>query len=150
MENPYVLPLSLLVFLPTIGAFILLFFRRDNDQGIKFFTLIVTMAVFLLTVYMALPAPEGVHNAQFSLGVAKMQNVFQFDWIPSFNIQYYMGIDGISFPLLLLTSFISMLSMAAAWPINKHVKAFCVLFLLLETGMLGVFMALDFFLFYVF
>ncbi len=79
-----------------------------------------------------------------------MQNVFQFDWIPSFDIQYFMGIDGISFPLLLLTSFISMLSMGASWPINKHVKAYCVLFLLLETGMLGVFMALDFFLFYVF
>ena len=60
MENPYVLPLSLLVFLPTIGAFFLLFFGRDNHQGIKYFTLIVTIAVFLLNVYMALPAPEGV------------------------------------------------------------------------------------------
>jgi NADH-quinone oxidoreductase subunit M len=115
--------------------------------------LIVTIAVFLLNVYMALPAPEGVHNAQFSLAadaVAQMQKVFRYDWIPSFDIQYYMGIDGISFPLLLLTSFISMLAMAASWPITKHVKAYCVLFLLLETGMLGVFLALDFFLFYVF
>ena len=68
----------------------------------------------------------------------------------SFNIYYFMGIDGISFPLVLLTSFVSMLSMAASWPITKHVKAYCILFLLLETGMLGVFLALDFFLFYVF
>ncbi|NIL97852.1 MAG: NADH-quinone oxidoreductase subunit M [Planctomycetales bacterium] len=151
--NPYVIPLSLLVFLPTLGAFVLLFFGRDNQQGIKYFALVVTIATFLLSAYMALPAPEGVNNAQFSLAadaVAEMQKVFRYDWIPSFNIQYYMGIDGISFPLLLLTSFISMLAMAASWPITKHVKAYCILFLLLETGMLGVFMALDFFLFYVF
>ena len=71
-------------------------------------------------------------------------------WIPSFNIYYFMGIDGISFPLVMLTSFVSMLAMGASWPIDKHVKAYCILFLLLETGMLGVFLALDFFLFYVF
>ena len=61
-----------------------------------------------------------------------------------------MGLDGISFPLLVLTAFVGMLAMGASWPITKHVKAYCVLFLLLETGMLGVFLALDFFLFYVF
>ena len=61
-----------------------------------------------------------------------------------------MGIDGISFPLVVLTAFLSMLAMGASWPIKKHVKAYCMLFLLLETGMLGVFLALDFFLFYVF
>jgi NADH-quinone oxidoreductase subunit M len=61
-----------------------------------------------------------------------------------------MGVDGISFPLVALTTFISMLAMAASWPIKKHVKAYCVLFLLLVTGMIGVFCALDFFLFYVF
>src|SRR6201999_1776089 len=55
-----------------------------------------------------------------------------------------------SFPLVLLTSFSSLLAMGASWPIQKHVKAYCILFLLLETGMLGVFLALDFFLFYVF
>ena len=80
----------------------------------------------------------------------EMQNLFAFDWIPSFGIQYLMGIDGISFPLVVLTAFVSVLAMGASWPIKKHVKAYCVLFLLLETGMIGVFCALDFFLFYVF
>ena len=61
-----------------------------------------------------------------------------------------MGTDGISFPLVVLTTFLSMLAMGASWPIKKHEKAYCVLFLLLETGMIGVFLALDFFLFYVF
>ena len=73
-----------------------------------------------------------------------------YAWIPSFNIHYMLGIDGISFPLVMLTTFLCVLAMGASWNINKHVKAYCILFLLLETGMLGVFMALDFFLFYVF
>ena len=79
-----------------------------------------------------------------------MQQVFRLPWIPAYNIYYAMGIDGISFPLVLLTSFLCMLAMGASWNIAKHVKGYCILFLLLETGMLGVFMALDFFLFYVF
>jgi NADH-quinone oxidoreductase subunit M len=84
------------------------------------------------------------------VGVSDMQKTFSLPWIESFNIYYFMGTDGISFPLIVLTAFVSMLSMAASWPINKYVRAYCILFLLLETGMLGVFLALDFFLFYVF
>ena len=61
-----------------------------------------------------------------------------------------LGVDGISFPLVLLTSFLSVLAMWASWPITKHVKAYCILFLLLETGMLGVFMAMDLLIFFVF
>ncbi len=76
--------------------------------------------------------------------------MFSVPWIKSFNIFYLMGTDGISFPLVILTSFICMLAMGASWNIDKHVKAYCILFLLLETGMIGVFLALDFFLFYVF
>jgi NADH-quinone oxidoreductase subunit M len=71
-------------------------------------------------------------------------------WIPSFDIDYLLGVDGISFPLIMLTAIVSLLAMGASWSIEKHVKAYCILFLLLLTGMLGVFMALDFFLFYVF
>ena len=72
------------------------------------------------------------------------------DWIPRFNIHYFLGFDGISLPLVILTSFLSVLAMWASWPITKNVRAYCILFLLLETGMLGVFLSLDFFLFYVF
>src|SRR4029079_10277005 len=81
---------------------------------------------------------------------ADMQNQFAYNWIPSFKIQYLMGTDGISFPLIVLTACLSVLAMGASWPIKKYERAYCVLFLLLETGMLGVFCALDFFLFYVF
>ena len=79
-----------------------------------------------------------------------MQGVVKRPWIPAFNIEYLLGVDGISMPLVVLTTFLSVLACAASWPITKHVKAYHVLFLLLETGMLGVFVSLDFFLFYVF
>ena len=71
-------------------------------------------------------------------------------WISNFNIDYYLGIDGISMPLILLTTVLFVLSMIASWNIEKYVKGYCVLFLLLETGVIGSFMALDFFLFYIF
>ncbi len=112
------------------------------------FSLLITAAVFLITVLMIFP---GVGDRWvFKAETAGLQKAFSIPWIPSFDIYYFMGLDGISFPLLILTSFVTMVSMAASWPIDKHVKAYCILFLLLETGMLGVFMALDFFLFYVF
>jgi NADH-quinone oxidoreductase subunit M len=146
MES-YVTLLSLIVFLPTAGALALCFFPREKTDAMKMFTFVMTAAVFGLTVIMAIPTAGAW---QFDTAISQMQKVFSIDWIPSFNIRYYMGVDGISFPLVLLTSFVTMLSMAASWTINKHVRAYCMLFLLLETGMLGVFLALDFFLFYVF
>jgi NADH-quinone oxidoreductase subunit M len=76
--------------------------------------------------------------------------VVKLPWIKAFGIEYLLGIDGISLPLVVLTTFLSLLAAAASWPITKHVKAYHVLFLLLVTGMLGVFVSLDFFLFYVF
>ncbi len=74
----------------------------------------------------------------------------RYPWIPKFNIDYYLGVDGISMPLILLTTLLSFLSMIASWKIEKHVRGYCILFLILETGMLGTFLALDFFLFYIF
>lgn len=71
-------------------------------------------------------------------------------WIDRFNIEYFLGIDGISLPLVILTTLLSFLAMIASWGIDKHVKGYCMLFLLLETGMIGCFLALDFFLFYIF
>ena len=138
--------LSLLVFLPAFAALVLALFPKVSDDALKLITLAVTIMVFLLTLGLL---RQGV-GVDFRPGVAEMQNLFRVDWIPSFGIHYFMGLDGISFPLVALTAFICVLAMAASWSINKHVKAYCILFLLLETGMLGVFLALDFFLFYVF
>lgn len=147
MDNASAVVLSLIVFLPVIGAVVLALpiFSRENPEVVKWVTLLFSVATFLLVVALML----GVGGVKFSPGVADMQNLFSIDWIPSFHIQYLMGLDGINFPLVLLTAFLSLLAIGASWSIDRHVKAYCMLFLVLQTAMIGVFMALDFFLFYV-
>lgn len=86
----------------------------------------------------------------FDSSEAGMQFVEQYDWIKTFNIQYFMGIDGLSVPLVLLTALLSFIGVFASWNINKASKGYFALFLLLDTGMMGVFVSLDFFLFYIF
>src|SRR5439155_10068769 len=76
--------------------------------------------------------------------------VARYPWVERFGIEYFLGVDGISMPLILLTTLLSFLAMIASWNIEKHVRGYCALFLLLETGMIGTFFALDFFLFYIF
>src|SRR5262249_13365423 len=71
-------------------------------------------------------------------------------WIRQFNIEYFLGVDGISLPLILLTTALCFLAVLASWGIDRYVKGYLMLFLLLETGMVGCFLALDFFLFYIF
>lgn len=137
--------LSLMVFLPALGALALAFFPRGKEEAIRYTTLGITIFTFMLSLGLFFNA----RGVEFKTGVADMQDLFSAPWIPTFGIQYLMGLDGISFPLVVLTTFLSVLAFAASWSITKHVKAFCMLFLLLETGMIGVFMALDFFLFYV-
>jgi NADH-quinone oxidoreductase subunit M len=139
--------LSLLVFLPALGSLAVMFIPKSNPEAMRIVTLIVTGLTFLLSILLFLGPSSGV---QFDIDQANMQSSFFKQWIPSFNIYYTMGIDGISLPLVMLTTLISFLAMAASWSITKYVKAYCILFLVLETAMLGVFLSLDFFLFYVF
>jgi NADH-quinone oxidoreductase subunit M len=136
---------SWLVFLPLVGAAILLFPWR-NDNVSRWITLVASAVTFGLSLTLL----TGMFGVEFAPGEPLMQHLAAVDWIDTFNIEYRMGIDGISFPLVMLTTFISLLAMGASWNITKHVRAYCILFLLLETGMIGVFLALDFFLFYVF
>lgn len=140
MENIWLI--SLTVFLPTLVAIGLSFIPKGSDELIKLITLVTTIVTFGLVI--------GCVMVPFQLDIAGIQGPLPEAWIPSFDIDYYMGIDGISLPLVVLTGFVCVVAMIASWSITKHVKAYCMLFLVLETGMLGVFMALDFFLFYVF
>jgi NADH-quinone oxidoreductase subunit M len=137
--------LSLIVFLPAIATLVVALLPSDKPDVIRWFTLGVTAVVMVLTCALLVPGA-----LQFDTAKAELQNSFNYAWIPSFEIDYFMALDGISLPLVILTAFVSLLAMGASWSITKYVKAYCILFLLLETGMLGVFMALDFFLFYVF
>lgn len=142
--------LSAIIFLPTAGALIIaLGFNKKDVEPMRYFALSVTVATFILTIFLfrdflAAPADSGM------LPAAAGKHGIKLPWIANWNINYQLGYDGISLPLVLLTSFITMLSMMASWSVNKQVKGYLVLFLILETGMLGVFLALDFFLFYVF
>jgi len=137
--------LSLIIFLPTIGALVLVGFNKNAVDPMRFFTTGVTVVTFLLTLVLWF--------GDFNYGVAGIQPDaagVSAEWIGAWNIHYRLGYDGISLPLVVLTSFTSMLAALASWSINKLHKGYFILFLLLETGMLGVFLALDFFLFYVF
>ena len=147
MSDSYVvLLLSLIVFLPALATLVVAMMPGDSPEGPRFVTLAVTVFVFVLSVVVFLfPG-----RTQFDVAIGDMQNVFNIPWIPSFDIEYFMGMDGISLPLMILTGFVAALAMGASWSITKYVKGYCILFLLLLTGMLGVFLALDFFLFYVF
>jgi NADH-quinone oxidoreductase subunit M len=153
LVQPALWPLSLIVFLPAaVAAFLSLpIIPKAREELIRWITLGTLAVVFVLSLWLAVPQLFGATGpAQFQIGQPEMQSVVKLPWIKSFGIEYMLGVDGISLPLVVLTTFLSMLAAAASWPITKHVKAYHVLFLLLVTGMLGVFVSLDFFLFYVF
>ncbi|HMC10940.1 MAG TPA: NADH-quinone oxidoreductase subunit M [Pirellulaceae bacterium] len=139
--------LSTIVFLPAVASLGIMLIPSEQKGAIRWTTLAVTAVVMALIIgVLILPG----NKLTFSAEESGLQSTFNYPWIPSFQIDYFMGLDGISFPLVALTAFVSLLAMGASWNIDKFVKGYCVLFLLLETGMLGVFVALDFFLFYVF
>ena len=155
LNQPALWPLTAIVFLPAlVAAFLSLpIVPKAREEFIRWTTLLTTAVVFVLSLWMAVPVPAlfgPTGPAQFRMGDPSMQAVVKLPWIEAFGIEYLLGVDGISLPLVVLTTFLSMLAAAASWPISKHVKAYSVLFLLLVTGMLGVFVSLDFFLFYVF
>lgn len=139
--------LSIIVVIPVLAAIILSVFPKSTDPNVfRYGTLLATLAV-LAAVVIAFFFP-----GTFEIGQSELQQVELRSWIGSqaFTIDYFMGVDGISFPLVVLTAGVCVLAMIASWSITRQVKGYCILFLLLETGMLGVFLALDFFLFYIF
>lgn len=137
--NPFLL-LSLLIFLPLIGALLLLIFDEKNTEAMRFWSLGVTLVTFIMSVVL-----WGQYDPAQGMLLADVA-----DWVPSWNVYYRLGVDGISLPLVVLTGLVSSLAMAASWSITKHVRGYLILFLMLESGMMGVFLSLDFFLFYVF
>ncbi len=140
MINPDLL-YFLTIFLPALGALALLAFDRKAEEAMRRTTLAITVATFGLTL--------GLWS-QFDPTVGTMQLVTKHAWIPTWNIYFQLGVDGISLPLVLLTSFVFVLSALASWSVTHKVRGYLMLFLILETGVLGVFLALDFFLFYIF
>jgi len=151
--------LTLLVFLPTLGALLCLFVPRRQVRTIAVLATLATLvaSLTLFGTFFA-GADEGAAQSVFGSSYGKLHHVERATWIElpgKLTIEYFLGIDGLGFPLFILTTLVSFLACLASWnfdhwPINKGVRAYFVLFLLLETGMLGVFVSLDFFLFYIF
>jgi len=132
--------LSALIFIPLAGALIALLMPGDN--AVRNWTLIVTVVTAIISI------PLYQH---FDLTTAKYQFGEHMSWIPMLDINYTLGIDGISLLLVLLTTLLMPLCVLGSWRyIQKRVKAFMICLLIMETSMLGVFMALDFVLFYIF
>ena len=132
--------LSLVIFLPLLGAALLLFIR--DERAIRWIALAVAVADFAVSI----PLLTG-----FDSSTHKMQFVERYEWIPSFNIFYYLGVDGISVLFIFLTAFLGVICVLASWTGIKHrVKEFMISLLAMQTAMLGVFAALDLLLFYLF
>lgn len=137
--------LSYLIMVPLAGMVVVMFLPKENKWVIRwtatFFSGIPMILSFWLT-WDYFFNYSGTHLMAYAEG--------PFEWIPSLNIQYFLGVDGISVPMLFLTGLMSFISIVASFNIQDRVKEYFVFFLLLEAGMMGVFAALDFFLFYVF
>ncbi|MBW6520164.1 MAG: NADH-quinone oxidoreductase subunit M [Desulfoarculaceae bacterium] len=134
--------LSLLIFFPVLGAVILLGTGKENGKKIKIMALVISLLEFVLTLPLWFAFDKTTHHMQF---------VERHSWISLFNIEYYLGLDGISILFILLSTLITILCVLVSWhSIQTKIKEFFVCLLLLEGAMIGVFCALDFFLFYIF
>ena len=135
--------LTLLLLIPTVGAVLIALLPGENRSAIRYTALIVTLVALFASVPLL---------TQFDSGSAEMQFLQNIPWIEagSFSIHYHVGIDGISLLLVLLTTVIMPLAILGSWSIERSLKSYMVLMLLLETAMIGVFVALDLILFYFF
>jgi NADH-quinone oxidoreductase subunit M len=133
--------LTWMTFLPLLGVAVVLCLPAQNHALIKQAALGFTLPTFGLGIWLF---------AAFDRGATSFQWVDRMPWIASYDIEYFVGVDGLSIAMVLLTALLCPICVLASWGIDKGVKGYFALFLMLETGMLGVFVALDFFLFYVF
>src|SRR5688572_24471760 len=137
--NPAIL--TIVTFLPALGAVLLLFFNRKNVNAIRMFSLIVAIATFILSLHLI---------AHFDSSRSDFQFLVNVPWIPSMGISYHIGVDGISVFLILLATVLTPLAILASWSVSDRAKEYFLFMLMLETGMVGVFVSLDLFLVYLF
>lgn len=142
MESEFNGLLTLMTFFPLAGVIILLLWRNATETNIKW-TAVVTSAVTLVLSVVVL--------LNFRPGNPGLQLVDHFAWIPSWGISYFLAVDGISILMVMLTTIISLLAIISSWSaIETQVKQYYLFMLLLQVGMMGVFLAQDLFLFYIF
>lgn len=134
--------LSLMLIIPLIGIIGIIFFAGDNEEQVKKIALAAVVINFLIAILLIL---------NFNPQTSSMQFVENYSWIKPLGIRYHLGVDGISILLVLLTTILSTVTLAYSWSlIKERVKEYYIFLLMLEVGALGVFVSLDFFLFYLF
>ena len=141
--------LSIILFTPLLGALVLLFVPKENKDAVRWIANIFALAGLLVSLPLVPWFWEKVKSGDTA--PFKFMEGAPGNWIPSIGASYVLGIDGISFLLIMLTTLLGWISILSSWTaIENRVKEYYIWFLVLQTGMLGVFMALDFFLFFVF
>jgi NADH-quinone oxidoreductase subunit M len=137
------LPLvTIVTFLPLLGALVVAFMPSSRPNAARYAALGFALAAWLVSLAML---------AAFTMGAPGYQMTETYSWIPMFGIQYAVGVDGLSLVLVVLTTTLTWISILASFgPIQARVKEYMISFLVLEVGMIGVFVALDLFLFYIF
>ena len=134
--------LSLILFTPLIGAILLLFVSKTQDNAIKWIANIFTFVRFLVSVPLWFWYDTQNSNFQF---------VERAEWIPSIGAQYFLGVDGFSVLMILLTTMMGFIAVLSSWTaITERVKEYYIFLLILQTGMIGAFVSLDFLLFFLF
>ena len=134
--------LTITLFTPLVGALLIMFLPKEGKDTIRWVGNVFAFLGFLISLALIF---------WFDADQGGFQFVKQVEWIPTIGAQYHLGLDGISLLMVLLTTLLGFLSILSSWTaIGERVKEYYAFFLILQTGMLGVFMSLDFFLFYVF
>lgn len=140
MENSFLL--TYLILLPLVGAFALLLINKEKASAIRYTGLFFSAVTFIVSLVVYFGFDHSSSDFQF---------IHKFEWINGLNVYYFVGVDGLSLLLVLLTTFLTPLTLISSWSSIEHkVKEFTFFMLLLETGMIGVFVSLDLFLFYIF
>jgi NADH-quinone oxidoreductase subunit M len=142
--NFVISPLVVMTFFPLLGVLVLLFLKPEQKNTTRWVALITSLITFILSLAVLV---------QFDPSSGEIQLEVQQSWIKvaGWNIDFYMGVDGLSILLVLLTTLLTPISILSTWTaVEERVKEFMVFFLLLEMGMIGVFVSLDLFLFYIF
>jgi len=137
-------PLTILTFFPLVGVLVLLFLPSEKKNALRWTALISSLLTFGISLWAL---------TMFTASNPDLQLVAKHDWITvaGWNIQYHLGVDGLSILLVLLTTFLTPISILSTWTaVEERVKDFMIFFTLLEVGMIGVFLAQDLFLFYIF
>jgi NADH-quinone oxidoreductase subunit M len=133
--------LTLILFSPTVAALIMLLLPKERVGLIRWAAVLTSLVPLGLSIFLWTSYDPSISGFQF---------VEKFPWYEAVNSSYHLGVDGISVPMVLLTTLLTPLALLISWSIKENVRSYMFLFLLLETGMLGVFLSLDLLLFFVF